>query len=54
MATPDETKARLSVIKAMMTDGKWLGRSSVFQLASDWEISVSRVEQLAAEAKRNG
>lgn len=54
MAKPEETRARVAHIVGMMQQGQWKGRSSVYDLASLWEVSVSRIEQLAAEAKRNG
>lgn len=52
MATPQETRSRVEAIAQLMRDNMWYGGASVVQLASDWNLSVSRVEQLAAEARR--
>jgi hypothetical protein len=54
MARPEDTRMRVKFIIAMMRGGQWLGRRSIEALANEWHLSTSRVEQLAAEAKRNG
>lgn len=52
MATPVLTRTRIDRIANMMANGTWNGRSSIYELAREWEVSVSRVDQLVAEVKR--
>ncbi len=54
MAKPAETRQRVLFIINMMHNGMWKGGPSIISLSVEWKISISRVEQLAAEAKRNG
>jgi len=52
-AKPAETQRRITVIQNMMTTGQWISGHSHNELAGKWNVSTSRVGQLAAEASRN-
>lgn len=52
MAKPDDTRSRVDLVIAMMENGKWVRGRSIDELASKWNLSRSRVEQIAAEASR--
>lgn len=50
-AKPDQTYDRVGVIVDLMRKGGWTS-DRVPDLAAEWRVSESRVEQLAAEAAR--
>lgn len=52
MAKPEDTRARVEFVIKMMKNGEWVRGRSTEDLAARWNVSKSRVEQIAAEAAR--
>ena len=52
-ATSALTQERVSLISDYIRDGVW-SKDVMLDLAKQWMLSVKRVQQMAAEAKRHG
>ena len=51
-AEKSRTEERVDRIMEMMTGGRWVAGTSHRQLGKEWELTVTTVERLAAEASR--